>query len=101
MVVSAEIAQAHHFLIQVSVLLGINWPLYQATHNSPNIFNEGNIFEIFPSIVSLFQQSNIFSCSLFSILRQRWENMKKIIIKPMQRKPFSEEGSQSKQAQGN
>lgn len=59
-VVSIEIAQAHYFLIQVSVALEINWPLQQTTCNSPNTFKEGNSFEIFPNIFSLLRNLTPF-----------------------------------------
>lgn len=67
--------------------LGINWPLYQTTCNSPNMFNEGNIFEIFPNIFSLLSNLTSFPAA-FLPLRQRWENIKKIITKIIQRKSF-------------
>ena len=59
-IVSAEIAQEQCFPIPVSMFLGINWPLYQATCNSPNMLNESNIFEIFPNIFSLLSNLTSF-----------------------------------------
>lgn len=95
-VVSAEIAQAHHFPIQVS--LGINWPLYQTTCNSPNMFNKGNILEVFPNIFSLLSNLTSFP-SAFSLFKAKVgeykennneDNTEKILPwQKGQRRPFS------------
>lgn len=69
-VVTAETAQAHYFLIQLSVLSGINWSLYQTTYNSPNMFNKGNVFEIFPNILSLFSNLTYFPAA-FSLFKAK------------------------------
>lgn len=74
-VASAEIAQAHHFPIQVSVALGINCPLYQTTCNSPNMFNETNIFEIFPNIFSFLSNLTSFP-SAFSHFKAKLKEYK-------------------------
>lgn len=69
-VVSAKIAQSHYFPIQLSVLLGINWLLYQTTYNSSNMFDEGNIFEIFPNLFPFFSNLTYFPAA-FSLFKTK------------------------------
>lgn len=87
-VVSAKIAQSHYFPIQVSVLLGINWPLYQTTYNSPNMFNEGNIFEIFPNLFPFFSNLAYFPAA-FSPSKTKVGEYEENNNKKIQRKSFS------------
>lgn len=51
------------------------------------MFNEGNIFEIFPNIFSLLSDLTTFLAA-FSPFKAKVKNVKKIIIKIIQRKSF-------------